>query len=47
MSRPSKRFTAPRWSEFMVPAILLILLLVLLGTIVFVVLVSLGMLAGA
>jgi uncharacterized integral membrane protein len=47
MSRPSKRFTPSRWSEFLVPAILVILLLVLFGTIIFVVLFSLGVIPGA
>ena len=47
MSRPSKRFTPSRWSELAVPAILLLLLLILVGTVIFIALDSLGFLTFA
>ena len=47
MKRPSTRFTPSRWSELLTPASLIILFLILLGTILFVILYSLGILSFA
>jgi len=46
VSRPSKRFSSSRWAELLVPALLVILLLILVGTIAFVILSSLGLFSG-
>lgn len=40
--RPSRRFQSSSWSEWLVPVILVLLLLVLIGTILYVLLFSLG-----
>jgi hypothetical protein len=41
MKPRSKRFTPTRWTEYLVPAILLLLLLMLIATLVLIVLTSL------
>jgi hypothetical protein len=40
MKPPSKRFTPTRWTEYLVPAVLLLLLLMLIATLVLIVLTS-------
>jgi len=44
MKRPSQRFTTSFWTSVILPAVLIFLLLVLLGTIGFVVLFATGIL---
>jgi hypothetical protein len=42
--RPSKRFTPSRWTEYLVPAVLVFLLLALIATVLIVLLFSAGIL---
>jgi hypothetical protein len=46
MNRQSKRFSPSRWSQYLVPALLVILGLALLATILVVVLAVLGLTPG-
>lgn len=42
--RPSKRFTPGKWTEYLVPAVLALLLLALIATLLIVLLFSVGLL---
>jgi hypothetical protein len=47
MKPPSKRFTPTRWTEYLVPAVLLLLLLMLIATLVLIVLTSLPVISSS
>jgi preprotein translocase subunit Sss1 len=46
MSRPSQRFSPSKWSQYLVPLVLGILLLGLVGTIIVIVLSVIGLMPG-
>ena len=46
MSRPSKRFTSSKWSEYLVPLVLIILMLALVAVLVLILASLLGLTPG-